>query len=258
MTGLIDKEQRVSPTGRAALSTTREFWFAAGALTILYILLVSIGSRRYVWFDELFTFDIANSPSLGELWRREVQFDMQPPAGYVLSRASMHIFGSTPFGLRFPSMVEFYAGSVAMLLYVRRKAGLAFATLAVLLIWGQHRVVLRRRSQALCTYLFFLLLPIVVVGYRDPEQTPAPGPSRRGDGNFLFGDSARFFCLYVVCLCRRRSSALLETTQSRLCAVGGALPAHAGDGHLCAPHASVCGRRLCDACISANDFFVLS
>jgi hypothetical protein len=136
MTGLIDEGQRIVPGGRASHSGTREFWLVAFALTILYVLFVAVGDRRYVWFDELFTFDIANSPSLQELWHREVSFDLQPPAGYLLSRASMHIFGTTPFGLRFPSMVEFYVGSLAMLLYVRRKAGIAFATMAVLLMWG--------------------------------------------------------------------------------------------------------------------------
>jgi hypothetical protein len=48
----------------------------------------------------------------------------------------MSIFGPTPFGLRFPSMVEFYFGSVAILLYVRRKVGIAFAALAVLMLWA--------------------------------------------------------------------------------------------------------------------------
>jgi hypothetical protein len=133
-TGLIDKEQ--PRTGKTALGATHEFWFAAIALTILYLLFVSVGNRRYVWFDELFTFDIANSPSLSELWHRELTFDMQPPAGYLLSRASMHIFGASPFGLRFPSMVEFYVGSLLVFLYVQRKASVAFATLAVLLVWG--------------------------------------------------------------------------------------------------------------------------
>jgi hypothetical protein len=48
----------------------------------------------------------------------------------------MSILGPTPFGLRFPSMVEFYAGSMVTLLYVKRKAGIAFAALAVLMLWA--------------------------------------------------------------------------------------------------------------------------
>jgi hypothetical protein len=47
----------------------------------------------------------------------------------------MWIFGPTPFGLRLPSMVEFYIGSMAILVYVKRKASIAFAGLAVLMLW---------------------------------------------------------------------------------------------------------------------------
>jgi uncharacterized membrane protein len=107
-----------------------------GGLTALYVLAVVIGNRRYVWFDELFTLNIARSSSLEQLWYRELRFDCNPPTGYLLSRMSMSLFGATPLGLRFPSMVEFYFGSLAILLYVRRKAGIAFAAFAVLLLWA--------------------------------------------------------------------------------------------------------------------------
>src|ERR1700761_9096986 len=114
----------------------RQFWLVFAALTVLYLFAIAIGNRRYVWYDELFTFDIARSPSLQQLWSRELRFDNHTPTIYLLSRYSMAIFGPTPFGLRFPSMVEFYFGSIAILLYVRRKADIAFATLAVLLLWA--------------------------------------------------------------------------------------------------------------------------
>src|ERR1700742_4524630 len=114
----------------------RRFWWVLSTLTALYVLAVVVGNRRYVWFDELFTFNIARSPSFAQLWYRELRFDCNPPTGYLLSRMSMSLFGATPLGLRFPSMVEFYFGSLAILLYVRRKAGIAFAAFAVLLLWA--------------------------------------------------------------------------------------------------------------------------
>ncbi len=114
----------------------REFWLILAMLTALYVLVVAIGNRRYVWFDELFTFDIARSTSLGQLWYRVLRFDCNPPTAYLLSRISMSIFGPSSFGLRFPSMVEFYFGSVAVLLYVRNKVGMVFALVAVLMLWA--------------------------------------------------------------------------------------------------------------------------
>jgi ABC-type Fe3+-siderophore transport system permease subunit len=114
----------------------REFWLLLFGLTLVYIFVLTIANRRYVWYDEIFTFDIARSPSLQQLWNRELKFDNHTPTGYLLSRLSMSVFGPTPFGLRFPSMVEFYVGSIAILLYVRRKAGIAFAAVAVLMLWA--------------------------------------------------------------------------------------------------------------------------
>lgn len=118
------------------LQAKREFWPVIVTLTTLYVIAVAIGNRRYVWFDELFTLNIARAPSLIQLWQRELRFDNHTPTAYLLSRGSMAIFGQTPLGLRLPTMVEFYFGSIAILLYVRRKAGTPFAVLAVLLLWA--------------------------------------------------------------------------------------------------------------------------
>ena len=117
-------------------SPKREFWLLLFGLTLLYVFVLTIGNRRYVWFDELFTFDIARSASLQQLWNRDLKFDTHPPAIYLLSRLSMSVFGPTPFGLRFPSMIEFYVDSMAILLYVKRKTSIAFAGVAVLMLWA--------------------------------------------------------------------------------------------------------------------------
>ena len=116
-------------------SPKREFWLLFFGLTLLYVFVLTIGIRRYVWFDELFTLDIARSTSLQQLWYRALKFDTHPPAIFLLSRLSMSVFGPTPFGLRFPSMIEFYVGSMAILLYVKRKTNIAFAGVAVLMLW---------------------------------------------------------------------------------------------------------------------------
>src|ERR1700742_1028419 len=138
----------------------REFWLVVVVLTFLYVVSVAIGNRRYVWFDELCTFEIARSASLQQLLHRVLTFDCNPPTVYLLSRGSMLILGPTSFGLRFPSMWEFYFGSMAILLYVRRKAGIAFAALAVLLLWAAAPTLyyaVEARTYAL-TFLSFACL----------------------------------------------------------------------------------------------------
>ncbi len=70
-------------------SPRREFWLLFFGLTLLYVFVLTIGIRRYVWFDELFTFDIARSTSLQQLWYRALKFDTYPPAIFLLSRLSI-------------------------------------------------------------------------------------------------------------------------------------------------------------------------
>ena len=118
------------------LSKDREFWLIVSLLTIVYVTSVYFTSQRFVWFDELCTFDIARAPSLHTLWQWVLKFDNNPPTVYLLSRASMAIFGPTPFGLRLPSMLEFYFGSLAMLVYLRRKVGNAVAAFGVVIWWS--------------------------------------------------------------------------------------------------------------------------
>jgi hypothetical protein len=105
-------------------------------LTLLYVVAVLEANRRIVWFDELFTLDLARARTIPLLWQLIRKFDFQPPAGYLLSRFSMELFGQSPFGLRFPSMLEFYIGSVALFFFARRKAGISYAAAALLILWS--------------------------------------------------------------------------------------------------------------------------
>ena len=83
----------------------------------------------------------------------------------------MSLFGPTPFGLRFPSMFEFYIGSMAILLYVKRKASIAFAGVAVLMLWAAAPTLfLRGRSPAIRTHLRLLCMPFAFMGHGDQSS----------------------------------------------------------------------------------------
>src|SRR5277367_3871686 len=127
------------PVGQKSEVRTRsessyELWIVLAALTLLYVLAVLEANRRFVWFDELFTLDLAKARTLPLLFQVIRKFDFQPPAGYLLSRFSMELFGQSPFGLRFPSMLEFYVGSMALFFFARRKTGVPYAAAAVLIL----------------------------------------------------------------------------------------------------------------------------
>lgn len=126
----------------------------------MYALGIVAANRRFVWFDELFTFDTARARSLPQMWMLIRRFDFQLPTGSLLSRFSMQLFGESKFGLRFPSMLEFYVASMALFLYVRRKVGISYAAVAVLVLWmGEaFRYATEARPYALLLMSFSILL----------------------------------------------------------------------------------------------------
>ena len=130
------------------------------ALTLLYVVAVLEANRRFVWFDELYTLDLARAKTIPLIWQLIRRFDLQPPAVYLLSRFSMELFGQSPFGLRFPSMVEFYLGSMALFFFVRRKVGISYAAAAVLILWlgATFRYATEARAYALLMMSFSTLL----------------------------------------------------------------------------------------------------
>ena len=145
---------------RSRLDLSYELWAVLGLLTILYVLGVLSANRRFVWYDELFTFDIARARSISQMWMLVHRFDFQPPTGTLLSRFSMKLFGESKFGLRFPSMLEFYIGSMALFFYVRRKVGISYAAAALLILWMglTFYYAVEARPYALLMMWFSLLL----------------------------------------------------------------------------------------------------
>jgi hypothetical protein len=158
------------PTSRTHSESKYELWIVLAALTLLYGLAVLVTNRRFVWFDELFTLDIAKASTVPKMWEMIRRVDFQLPGGFLLSRASMAIFGQNKLGLRFPSMVEFYIGSMALFFYVRRKVGIAYAAVAMLILWKGvtfHYAVEARPYALLLMFFSLLLLCWDIATYED-------------------------------------------------------------------------------------------
>jgi hypothetical protein len=146
---------------RTRSESSYELWTVLAALTLLYVVAVLQANRRFVWFDELFTLDLAKARTIPLLLQLIRKFDFQPPAGYLLSRFSMKLFGQSPFGLRFPSMLEFYIGSMALFFFARRKTGISYAAAAVLILWSgtifQYATEARPYALLMMSFSTFLL-----------------------------------------------------------------------------------------------------
>lgn len=105
-------------------------------LTIVYVVLVAFDIRRYLWFDELNTLYIADQPSLGRMFEAIRSIDFNPPLIYILVRVSRALCGITNLGIRLPSVIAFWAASVALFVLVRRRAGTLIAASAIILLWS--------------------------------------------------------------------------------------------------------------------------
>ena len=121
--------------GRARATVARQVWIIAIGCTALYAALCAVALLRPLWYDELLTCYIAKASTVSDVLRLVRKFDFTPPALHLLTRVSIGAFGDGSFGARLPSIVEFYAASVLLFLYARRKVGDLYAAVAVLMLW---------------------------------------------------------------------------------------------------------------------------
>jgi hypothetical protein len=107
---------------------------------LLLTLFIAIGLldrslSRPLWHDELFTFYIAQAPTLPELLRDTRIIDLNPPLSYLLTRASFALFGINDLTCRLPEMAGFLLALLSLFLFVRRRAGTLYGLLAALLFF---------------------------------------------------------------------------------------------------------------------------
>jgi hypothetical protein len=104
-------------------------------LLVFYFLITAIMSTRQLWHDELFTYYIAQAPSLNRLWE-ELHLDLNPPLSYLAARASLALLGDHPYAVRFPSILAFLAGSLCLYIWVARRLRPSYGFLAMLAFWS--------------------------------------------------------------------------------------------------------------------------
>jgi len=134
------------------------FLFSIG---VGYATLLLLEPHRNLWFDELVTYYITKAPSWTQLFDLVHRFDLNPmPMDFALRRLSIAIFGDNEIAVRAPSVLAFYITSVMLFLYVRRKVGSGYATLAVLVLWYSplFRYATEARPYALLCMFFSSLL----------------------------------------------------------------------------------------------------
>ena len=100
-----------------------------------------------MWHDELFTFHIAQAATIPELFREIRSVDLNPPLSYLLTRASFFAFGVGTLQCRLPEILGFVLAMLGIFLFVRRRAGSAYACFAVAVLLGSEATELSTQAR---------------------------------------------------------------------------------------------------------------
>jgi len=103
-----------------------------GGLTVLYAVSTYVlAARKLMWNDELYTYYIALLPTMADVWAALMAGGEQlPPFFYVVTRASLALFGVNNLALRLPEMIGFWVMSWCLFIFVARRTSNLYGLVA--------------------------------------------------------------------------------------------------------------------------------
>jgi hypothetical protein len=153
----------------------RKPWRAVVLILLIYVPAALEASRNHpLWHDELFTYWIAQAPSLGDMWSDLRTLDLNPPLVYLLTRMSFRLLGVSTLATRLPEMIGFLVALLAIFRFVRLRLGALFALFTVGLLLGSNIAPLSVDARP---YTLMLgCLGIVLVGWQKAAGDSRPDP----------------------------------------------------------------------------------
>ena len=109
-----------------------------GVLSIVYFTATSVlAIRKPMWNDELFTYFIAQAPTLSGIWAALLTgADQSPFPFYVLTRWSMALFGVNEWALRLPEMIGVWGAGICLFHIVRHRSSSMYGFVAMIFLFG--------------------------------------------------------------------------------------------------------------------------
>jgi hypothetical protein len=106
------------------------------AYSALYLVVVGlIAVRKQLENDALFTLNIARLPTMPDVWSALLTGAEQlPPFFYVLTRASLSLFGENNIALRLPSILGFWVMSLCLFWFVSKRSTSLYGLVAMLFV----------------------------------------------------------------------------------------------------------------------------
>ncbi len=139
--------------------TPYQRFLVVGLVLLLYVVATGISASRQLWHDELYTYYIAQAPTLPQLFH-ELRLDLNPPLEYLVVRASLSLLGHSAYATRLPSIIAFFIGSLCFYRFVWKRLGEVYGLLAVLAFWATpfFRYATEARPYALVVAWFGLAI----------------------------------------------------------------------------------------------------
>lgn len=123
---------------------------------------------RHLDHDELFTYYIAQAPTLRELLTLTRTIDLHPPLSFLLVRASFWIFGPSAWSCRLPFFAAFVLTSALLFFLLSRIASPVYGLIATLILWSSPYAHLATEARPYALLLCFTAL-LIVGWYRSVE-----------------------------------------------------------------------------------------
>jgi hypothetical protein len=160
---LSEHAGRAEPASMSPADSVRSTALVLGILTILYGVLIFDKIGRHLWFDELFTYYIAQEPTLPRLFDALAHTDLNPPLIYLLVRMFHASFGASELVTRIPVALAFYLGCVGAIFFLKRRIGIWWSAAAILLFWSTP--YMKYATEARPYGLLIGFFSLVLIGY---------------------------------------------------------------------------------------------
>ncbi|MGH9852980.1 MAG: glycosyltransferase family 39 protein, partial [Blastocatellia bacterium] len=111
----------------------RKVWFLAGFSTLYLAVTCLVATQKPLWNDELYTLYIARLPGLSDVWAAlSTGAEQLPPFFYVITRASLALFGPNDQAIRLPEVIGFWVMGLCLFRFVSKRAPAVYGFLAML------------------------------------------------------------------------------------------------------------------------------
>jgi 4-amino-4-deoxy-L-arabinose transferase-like glycosyltransferase len=135
-------------------------FFAAICLGCGWGRMKALGSRQ-LDHDELFTFYIAQAPTLRQLFNLTHTVDLHPPLSYLLVRASFAVFGPSSWSCRLPFLLSFLAAAALLFFFVSRLLSPLYGLISTLFLWSIPMAYLATEARPYAMLLCFTVVLLV-------------------------------------------------------------------------------------------------